>query len=438
MDFLNRSSLYTVVAFALVIIAAERSANDGKFMPSEAEDADAFFQIDVGVSRVGGNVKEGFDIDGARGNPSEHRPLHAEQTQNTSRQEFAFASKPLSFISRAAVDRLGRYLAMDAHRTAVDVDMVAVGVVILVVVVIFIFFTGALATFYIKRDRPEVPSGGRSREEEVALSGRRGRTSGSFGLGASSYLKSFSGFFGGDDWEYNRRSRSRKSEGVSSWSFFDTAAGGPSMSRESAESNFEAPLCPELVVQQTKGMTLGIAGAIQNSRQNDMIYVHKCDDKGDLHQMLVEIKMAEHGENCGIYLESSFGFPIAFLNTKYASDSDKKRSAEARKVTIYKSAGDSWDVSEATVFAVVQPVSTTQIDVKKIMSDGRGRQLMLRLVYEENRRSATVLDINGTFVARVRFPDSAEVQTTYITMDFGADAGLLLSAVIASSKLIHK
>lgn len=196
-------------------------------------------------------------------------------------------------------------------------------------------------------------------------------------------------------------------------------------------------LCDELMVQMPGGITLGIRGTIDNYPQEEELHVCKCDQRGDFGQVLATLRVSETGACGGIFMESSWGFPVSYLDTSSAVGTNRAATYQDRKVSIYKSSGESLEASEKTLFAVVQMTAGAQFVVKKCLPDGRAGDVILIFLGDEVGRTANIVDSNGRLVAGLEMPSPWKTQfaTMYVNLAHGADAGLVISAVVACKKL---
>lgn len=181
------------------------------------------------------------------------------------------------------------------------------------------------------------------------------------------------------------------------------------------------PLCSAFVVHDLAGMAIALRGAILPYRQDEVVEVVRDDNE---QAILARIFLLEVGQDCGILVESMMRYPIAFLNTVGAVPVIGEQPPARRHVTIAKSFGKGDPVEP---FAYVQD-EHGKVVVRRGHAEG---PVLYRIARDDGTSKGTIKDAGGREVAAV-FSDG-----TGITMQAmpGADAGMILCAVVAERKL---
>lgn len=183
----------------------------------------------------------------------------------------------------------------------------------------------------------------------------------------------------------------------------------------------ETILCPALVVEQSAGVTLQVNGTVTPWRQEEVAEVISMD-----HGKAVVVRMfiSESGRDSGILMESAIRFPLAFINTASAVNSQGLKPPTKNRHVSISGSSPMRGASSSGVFAVVSMENGAPV-VRQGSSSGP--------VMWTIEKSGRIQDQQGKEVATIRSAYPGPGMTIWVAP--GADACMMLCAMVAAAKL---
>jgi len=196
-------------------------------------------------------------------------------------------------------------------------------------------------------------------------------------------------------------------------------------------------LCSDLVVQQSRGLTLLVNGRFAPCQQEEVVEVCNADASGEV---ILRIFVSESGRDSGVLLESGLRFPVAFLNTSAAAvprGAPPLSPADRRQVLIYKAAAVSerGGMTQDQAFALAKLTDTGAVRVTR--GADPGGMVLLTVNATAGGASVTVSSPLGSRMALLhpRLNAAAGRESLALHVERDVDLALALSAVIAAIKL---
>mmetsp|Transcript_84851 Transcript_84851/g.150252 ORF Transcript_84851/g.150252 Transcript_84851/m.150252 type:complete len:257 (+) Transcript_84851:125-895(+) len=183
------------------------------------------------------------------------------------------------------------------------------------------------------------------------------------------------------------------------------------------------PFCSMLMVTDSAGLTLKMNFEILPTTQQDCADILKSPED----ELFMKLFFSEGGSSSaqnGILIESSHGFPIAFINT-----SEIHGKEQPGLVGIVRPDTSSVEPLPAP-YAYADRTSGTVVHIRYKKPDGA---LMLTVRIDMSARNANVTDEKGVLLATLNTGKGG--QGSLIRITDGMDAALALSAIIAAFKL---
>jgi len=196
-------------------------------------------------------------------------------------------------------------------------------------------------------------------------------------------------------------------------------------SPETDTSLDEETLCSALVVQEQEGVSIAIHGAITNEEQEDVFEVYKLPQNSE---NIVHIMASEGREDRGLLIETVLQFPVAFIDTSNALG---QKCPGRRCVKICRTS-PTWD-PRAPAYAVVEADATC---VGRFVMQRKGR-VIVGINVDPAGQVSNIVDDGGRLLAttELRHATAVSRSMTTVHIEGGVDVGLVLCAVIATSKL---
>lgn len=202
------------------------------------------------------------------------------------------------------------------------------------------------------------------------------------------------------------------------------AAPRQARSPSTEESSGREPFCPMMNVTDPAGLTLKINLHIVPEPQQDCADIVKLPDD----ELFVKMFLAEGGNSCadhGVLMESSHGFPVAFVNTSEVHAGEPSGILTIMRPSPYSDE----PLPEPYAYAERTP-GTGIVNVRYERQDG---PLILTVRIDMSAKHANVTDARGALLATLTAGKDGKGAFIRITQDM--DAALALSSIVAGFKL---